>query len=263
MGGDKRKRDGSPEGVSVPWLTKLGIPEVGDERDPVLWREPPCITISECHYTRHFRLDCKHPFADQYILRHHNDVCIIGLAESHYLLRPDASPIKQASFSFGKCNRMNDVHFSGKRKKGCFIAMPDTLLCELTTEDGEVYRVQSGVAGWLYELNENLLANPDLIRRSPYGSGYIAILNPKDPKALQMIDESTSDKAYTELLRAGRALAPVPPRPAPKPRRGAQGVAAIGTSVASCTPQDPTPPPAAPDTAPTAPDHSSPPVPNP
>uniref|UniRef100_A0A6T1QXT6 Protein Abitram n=1 Tax=Eutreptiella gymnastica TaxID=73025 RepID=A0A6T1QXT6_9EUGL len=190
---------------------------MNDQSDRALWRPAPCITSKETQYTRTFILDFrKEPFADQYVLRHHNDVCLIGLAESHFLLRPDASPIKEVTYQFGKRNRLADVHPSGKKKQGCFMCNPDTLLCEVRQENGDTYRVFSGVNGWLFELNERIITNPRLLRHSPYALGHVAIIFPKDRKSIKRLNEFTSETEYMEMIRAGRHLQPVPAKP-PKP----------------------------------------------
>eukprot|EP00668_Euglena_longa_P045646 GGOE01061322.1.p1 GENE.GGOE01061322.1~~GGOE01061322.1.p1 ORF type:complete len:292 (+),score=71.74 GGOE01061322.1:76-951(+) len=198
------------------------IPLPGNAGDPYLYRQPPCITIADTQYTRYFALDVrKESHADQYILRHHNDICILGLAESHYLLLPGASPITQVSYSFGNRDRLKDVHHTGKRKRGSFLCNPDTLLCEIHTENGASCRVISGVNGWLYELNERLLTQPQLIRQAPYSDGFIAIVCPKDSKSIKALAKHTSDAEYTALLAAGRAqratcaltTEPAPPPP--------------------------------------------------
>eukprot|EP01018_Ginkgo_biloba_P018500 Gb_23697 [translate_table: standard] len=75
-------------------------------------RPPPAI---ESNYTQYFAIDFLKPGHDQYIYRHANGLCVIGLASSHVALG-DKPQVKAVDFNVGKSSR-SDIKVTGKRKK--------------------------------------------------------------------------------------------------------------------------------------------------
>eukprot|EP00906_Rhabdomonas_costata_P036115 RCo050686 len=164
-----------------------------------LYRAPPFKTTQEACFAKHFLPDCRGvPRADQYILRHHNDICVVGLAPFHPMLASPTSEIKEVRYQLkkGKVNRLLDVHTTGKHKKGCFSCHPDTVLCEVEANDGTVYSVVAGITGYLYELNEVLQTEPYWLRVLPYTNGYVAVIQPSNPKSLAAISRCIGEEEY-------------------------------------------------------------------
>jgi hypothetical protein len=79
-----------------------------DELPP---RPPPAI---ECNFTHHYAVDVREEFHDQYILRHANGLCVVGLAPTHAALQAKGG-ITGVDYNVGKDNRAN-LKASGKRK---------------------------------------------------------------------------------------------------------------------------------------------------
>jgi glycine cleavage system H lipoate-binding protein len=87
-----------------------------------------------------------------------------------------------------KVNRLEAV-VRGKGKKGAQVAMPDSTLAIVETEDGVTYHVKSHVRGKIVEVNERLVNDPDLVRTDPCGAGYVAMVLPKVPDGLDELKQ--------------------------------------------------------------------------
>ncbi|KAJ7542734.1 hypothetical protein O6H91_09G009100 [Diphasiastrum complanatum] len=88
----------------------------------------------KCNYTHHFALNVmgkdRH---DQYVYRHANGLCIIGLAPTHVVLHPTPSVIG-VDFNVGKQSRV-EMKACGKRKRNAHILESNSVLCKVMTSD--------------------------------------------------------------------------------------------------------------------------------
>lgn len=130
------------------------------------------------------------------ILFHSNKLCVITLSPNHPVLSSE-SQITDVNFQVtDKCNRfLNTV--SGKRKRGAQWLNPESPICRVTTRDGVVHVIRSGIRGNLIEVNERLRHSPHLLSKFPQTEGYIAIVMVKIDEAKQII-EGLVDKVKHE-----------------------------------------------------------------
>lgn len=136
-------------------------------------RPPPAI---ESNYVQYFVIDFLKPGHDQYIYRHANGLCVVGLASTHVALG-DEPQIKSVDFNVGKSSR-SDMKVSGKRKKNAHFLEANSALCKVISND-TFYIVRCCVKGSLLEVNERLIKEPELLNTSGSSEGYVAIMMPK------------------------------------------------------------------------------------
>ncbi|MCO5577809.1 hypothetical protein L7F22_031642 [Adiantum nelumboides] len=113
---------------------------------------------------------------DQYIYRHNNGLCIIGLAPTHIALSNDAV-VTAVDFNVGKQSRA-EMKVSGKRKNDARVLEPMSALCKVISNDA-TYVVRCCVRGALLEVNERLIKEPTLLKTKAGGEGFIAIMMPR------------------------------------------------------------------------------------
>ncbi|KAJ1421589.1 hypothetical protein SESBI_13537 [Sesbania bispinosa] len=89
-------------------LQKLLLPDVQN-----LPLTPP--SAVESNFVAYFALDFMKPGHDQYVYRHANGLCVIGLAPSHIAFK-DEGGITTVDFNVGKSDR-SEMKVTGKRKK--------------------------------------------------------------------------------------------------------------------------------------------------
>jgi glycine cleavage system H lipoate-binding protein len=129
-------------------------------------------------YERHFThklFVSDDDYLDAYILR--NDICVLFTKKN----------INASSFLFHVALEV----MSGRRKKGARKIKADTVICEITTTEGQVLALKTPVGGQLLELNEGLAANLQLLENIHSGERYIAVIFPdtKIPSPGQSVDE--------------------------------------------------------------------------
>ncbi|KFK42035.1 hypothetical protein AALP_AA2G203400 [Arabis alpina] len=135
---------------------------------------PPSAT--QTNFVSYFITDFTKPGLDQYIYRHANGLCVIGLAPTHVAFK-DEGGIINIDFNVGKSDR-SVLKVSGKRKKNAMRSESNTALCKVTTAK-DCYIVRSCVKGSLLEVNERLIRQPQLLNSSADREGYIAIIMPR------------------------------------------------------------------------------------
>ncbi|KAL6070035.1 Actin-binding transcription modulator [Balamuthia mandrillaris] len=114
---------------------------------------------------------------DQYIYKHSNHMCVVGVAPTHPCLQ-EGRTVVAVNFKPGKQDHAS-VKVVGKTKRGGHWLEPSGQLCELTCDDGTTYTVHACVRARLLEINERLKTTPSLVSTHPSKEGYIAILVPK------------------------------------------------------------------------------------
>lgn len=153
-------------------------------------RPPPAI---ESNYVQYFVIDFLKPGHDQYIYRHANGLCVIGLASTHVALG-DKPQIKAVDFNVGKSSR-SDMKVSGKRKKNAHFLEANSALCKVVSND-TFYIVRCCVKGSLLEVNERLIKEPELLNTSGSSEGYIAIMMPRPDDWLKAKSSFLSREEY-------------------------------------------------------------------
>ncbi|KAL0325917.1 UNVERIFIED_CONTAM: protein Abitram [Sesamum radiatum] len=207
-------------------LRRLLLPNVEELPDipPLLWKPI-------------FQLFLLLPGHDQYVHRHANGLCVIGLAPTHVAFK-DKGGITSVDFNVGKSDR-SGIKVTGKRKKvvnntrlngtneeieysilglvavgsglgrinpGKTCVDPEnaqlfesnTALCKVCTGDSS-YIVRCCVKGSLLEVNDRLIKQPELLNTMPEREGYIAIMMPKPADWLKAKASLLSLEEYKKL----------------------------------------------------------------
>ncbi|KAL9261476.1 Abitram-like protein [Drosera capensis] len=137
---------------------------------------PPPPSIVETNFDRYFAPDFMKPGHDQYVYRHANGLCVIGLAPFHVALQAHGG-VTSVDFNVGKSDR-SELKVTGKRKKNAQQFESNTALCKVISGDTS-YVIRCCVKGSLLEVNNRLMNNPDLLNTLADRDGYIAIIQPK------------------------------------------------------------------------------------
>ncbi|GLJ40285.1 hypothetical protein SUGI_0827730 [Cryptomeria japonica] len=153
-------------------------------------RPPPAI---EANYVQYYVVDFLKPEHDQYIYRHANGLCVIGLASTHVALgkKPE---VKAVDFNVGKSSRSN-IKVTGKRKKNAHFLEANSALCKVIAND-TFYIIRCCVRGSLLEVNERLIKEPELLNKSASSEGYIAIMMPRAEDWLKSKNSFLSQEEY-------------------------------------------------------------------
>ncbi|CAK7346136.1 unnamed protein product [Dovyalis caffra] len=186
-------------------LHKLLLPDVRD-----LPISPP--SSIQTNFVSYFAPDFVKPGYDQYVYRHANGLCVIGLAPTHVAFK-DEGGITAVDFNVGKSDR-SGIKVTGKRKKQTVTNNREhllqnaqhfesnTALCKVCTQN-ESYIVRCCVKGSLLEVNDKLIKQPDLLNSAAEREGYIAIIMPKPADWLKAKASMLGLEEY-EKLREGR-----------------------------------------------------------
>ncbi|XP_073126321.1 uncharacterized protein [Henckelia pumila] len=161
-------------------------------------KELPTVPPSavEVNFTTYFAPDLLKPGHDQYVHRHANGLCVIGLASTHVAFK-DEGGIVSVDFNVGKSDR-SEIKVTGKRKKNAQRFESNTALCKVCTPDAS-YIVRCCVKGSLLEVNERLIKKPELLNSSADREGYIAIIMPKPEDWLKTKASLLSIEEYKNL----------------------------------------------------------------
>ncbi|XP_057752232.1 uncharacterized protein LOC130970238 [Arachis stenosperma] len=185
----KQEKEKEEEKDEDDELRKLLLPDVCN-----LPSTPP--SAVESNFAIYFALDFMKPGHDQYVYRHANGLCVIGLAPSHVSFK-DEGGITAIDFNVGKSDR-SGVKVTGKRKKNAQHFESNTALCKVSTKD-DSYIVRCCVKGSLLEVNQELIKQPELLNASADREGYIAIIMPKPADWLKIKASLVSVEEYKKL----------------------------------------------------------------
>lgn len=170
-------------------LQKILVPDVQN-----LPLTPP--SAVESNFATYFAIDFMKPGHDQYVYRHANGLCVIGLAPSHVAFK-DEGGITAVDFNVGKSDR-SGMKVTGKRKKNAQHFESNTALCKISTKN-DTYIVRCCVKGSLLEVNQQLIKQPELLNASADREGYIAIIMPKPADWLKVKASLVSLQEYKKL----------------------------------------------------------------
>ncbi|KAK9063936.1 hypothetical protein SSX86_017808 [Deinandra increscens subsp. villosa] len=170
-------------------LHKLLLPNVNDL--PI----SPSSAV-ESNFVTYLAPDFLKPEHDQYIYRHANGLCVIGLAAGHVAFK-DEGAITAVDFNVGKSNR-SEIKVTGKRKRNAQHFESNTALCKVCTNNAS-YIVRCCIKGSLLEVNERLLKQPELLNSAADREGYIAIIMPKPADWQKIKDSFISFDEYKKL----------------------------------------------------------------
>ncbi|XP_073314654.1 uncharacterized protein [Primulina huaijiensis] len=150
----------------------------------------------EVNFTTYFAPDFMKPGHDQYVHRHANGLCVVGLASTHVAFK-DEGGVVSVDFNVGKSDR-SEIKVTGKRKKNAQRFESNTALCKVCTQDAS-YIARCCVKGSLLEVNERLSKKPELLNSSADREGYIAIIMPKPADWLKTKASLLSVDEYKKL----------------------------------------------------------------
>ncbi|KAK2660778.1 hypothetical protein Ddye_007311 [Dipteronia dyeriana] len=173
-------------------LRKLLVPPVEDL--PLI---PP--TAVDSNFVAYFAPDCTKAGHDQYVYRHANGLCVIGLAHTHVAFK-DEGGITAVDFNVGKSDR-SGFKVTGKRKRNAQHFESNTALCKVCT-NSDSYIVRCCVKGSLLEVNDRLIKLPGLLNSSADREGYVAIIMPKPADWVKIKSSLLSLKEYKKLREA-------------------------------------------------------------
>nr|GMD98406.1 protein Simiate [Ipomoea batatas] len=173
-------------------LRRLLVPRIED-----LPSVPP--SAVESNFVTYYAPDFMKPGNDQYVRRHANGLCVIGIASSHVAFK-DEGGITAVDFNVGKSDR-SGIKVTGKRKKNAQHFESNTALCKVCTKDNS-YIVRCCVKGPLLEVNERLIERPELLISSAEREGYIAIIMPKPADWLKIKASLLGKEDYCKLRTA-------------------------------------------------------------
>ncbi|XP_008226536.1 PREDICTED: protein Simiate [Prunus mume] len=175
--------------VEDPELRRLLVPNPED-----LPLTPP--SSVEANFVSYFAPDFMKPGHDQYIYRHANGLCVIGLAPTHVAFK-DEGGITAIDFNVGKSDR-SGIKVTGKRKKNAQHLESNSALCKVCSKDA-TYIVRCCVKGSLLEVNDRLIKQPELLNSAADREGYIAIIMPKPADWLKIKDSLLGLEEYKKL----------------------------------------------------------------
>lgn len=153
----------------------------------------------------------------QVVHNHSNGIIVVGLAESHPLIR-EGKTVARVHFKGGKRDFTQNV-VEGKHKKGGAQLQPNDRLCEVHCTDETVHVLRACVRGKLVEINNRLLTEPNLLVTCPSSAGFLAVIMPTgrdaitgDVGAIQPVLSKRVDELFIEhvesSIRRKRGRAP-------------------------------------------------------
>ncbi|PWA49416.1 Single hybrid motif-containing protein [Artemisia annua] len=181
----------SNEDESEKQLHELLLPNVDDL--PI----KPTSAI-EFNFVTYFAPDFMKPEHDQYIYRHANGLCVIGMAAGHVAFK-DEGGVTSVDFNVGKSNR-SEIKVTGKRKRNAQHFESNTALCKVCTNN-TFYIVRCCIKGSLLEVNERLIKQPELLNSAADREGYVAIIMPRPSDWLKAKDSFMTFDEYKKLRR--------------------------------------------------------------
>ncbi|XP_049935591.1 uncharacterized protein LOC116260495 isoform X2 [Nymphaea colorata] len=155
---------------------------------------PPSAVDS--NFVHYFVVDFLKPGHDQYIYRHANGLCVVGLAPTHVALAEEGG-ITAVDFNTGKTDK-SEMKVIGKRKKNAQHLQANSALCKVFAND-KLFIVRCCVKGSLLEVNDKLLREPTLLNTAAAREGYVAILMPKPEDWLKSKDSYLNLEEYKKL----------------------------------------------------------------
>ncbi|RLN08766.1 FAM206 family protein [Panicum miliaceum] len=170
----------------------LVVPDAAD-----LPASPP--SAVEANFARYFIADFMNPGHDQYVYRHPNGLCVVGLAPAHVAFKEEGG-ITAVDFNVGKSDR-SEMKVTGKRKRNAQHLQENSALCKVCVND-KSFVVRCCVKGSLLEINDRLIKQPDLLNTAADREGYIAIFQPKPADWLKIKDKFLNYEDYRNLRGA-------------------------------------------------------------
>ncbi|EFA76734.1 hypothetical protein PPL_09485 [Heterostelium album PN500] len=150
-------------------------------------------TVIERYYDQYYAIDIAgKENNDQYINKHSNGVCVVGLAPTHPALTKSMVKIEYTG-------DLENNQTQGTQKKGAFKLHRDTIVAYITCDDNSTYPIYSCVKGKLLETNKTITQNIDILKNNYSTSGYIIIVEPFETDELSKQSELLSFEKYHQV----------------------------------------------------------------
>ncbi|CAM9111139.1 unnamed protein product [Discosporangium mesarthrocarpum] len=153
---------------------------------------PGCIVRQgfDCVVVQNLRGKGSEAQHDQCLSIHPNGLAVVQLAPNHPAVGTGERKVVQLNFEGeGLSNVLQGTKVKGKKKKGAMQLQADSILCTIVTEGGEEYKVRTGIAGDVIEVNTALQAEPGVVSSDPLGCGWFAILRLKPKEHKRVIED--------------------------------------------------------------------------
>mmetsp|Transcript_55438 Transcript_55438/g.63657 ORF Transcript_55438/g.63657 Transcript_55438/m.63657 type:complete len:204 (-) Transcript_55438:77-688(-) len=111
---------------------------------------------------------------NQYAFLHTNKLFMLGLSNEHEIIK---NQLKIEKISFDCLSKGNSLEVKGKKKRGGFKVHSNSKLCQITCAGGVEFTLSGVIDGFVIEINERVIQEPDLLLKYPETKGYLAIVN--------------------------------------------------------------------------------------
>lgn len=157
--------------------------------------------VSSRYFSEHrISTDMKAPGHDQSVLQHSNGLCVVSLAAGHPIIAQQKKVVA-VNFRHGCVSSKP----SGKKKLNSLWINELSPLCDVECEGGDSYVVYGAVRGNLYETNNSLKKEPNLLATHPNEKGFVAIIAPKKEEKKTAVGKLMTLDEYQAVLTARAA----------------------------------------------------------
>ena len=119
----------------------------------------------------------------------------LRFSSDHEWIRPEGDKIRIGITDYAQ-DALGDVVFVQTPEAGATVGAGDSFgEVESTKSVSEIY---APVAGTVVEVNGDLEASPELVNTDPYGAGWIAVLTPDDPTAVEALLDAAAYRQLTD-----------------------------------------------------------------
>ncbi len=119
----------------------------------------------------------------------------LRFSSDHEWIRAEGDKIRIGITDYAQ-DALGDVVFVQTPEPGATVGAGDSFgEVESTKSVSEIY---APVAGTVVEVNGDLEASPELVNTDPYGAGWIAVLTPDDPTAVQALLDAAAYRQLTD-----------------------------------------------------------------
>ena len=109
---------------------------------------------------------------------HSNGLCVLSIAPTHPSIQP---PLRVVGVRYRSHDGKNllKTSVSGKGKKGSIFLSERDMVCDVDVSDGSTFKMYACIRGSVIEINERLIAQPQLLGEMPLSDGFVCVMMPK------------------------------------------------------------------------------------
>ena len=135
----------------------------------------------------------------QCVHHHSNGLLVLGVSPDHPSLQPP-NRVTAVKFRSHDGKNLLNTAVSGKKKAGAVFLSERDMVCTIDISDGTEVTMYACVRGNVIEINERLLAHPELVSDSPHSDGYLCVMLPKLQEKRD-IGKACSEFDHTVLMK--------------------------------------------------------------